>query len=132
MATNDTLTRKQKAFLVALLAEPTVTAAAASIGVAPVTAWRWLRTDAIRAELASRQDAVLAAVTNGLADDAQQARAVLLDTMNAPSTPAGVKVRAALGIIDAALRLCELLTLADRVAALEQRMVNNDTTNAAR
>jgi hypothetical protein len=70
----------------------------------------------------------LAAVTNGLASDAQEARAVLLDTMNAASTPAGVKVRAALGIIDAALRLCELLTLAQRVGELERRMEATDAT----
>lgn len=70
----------------------------------------------------------MAAVTNGLASDAQEARAVLLDTMNAASTPAGVKVRAALGIIDAALRLCELLTLAQRVGELERRMEATDAT----
>jgi phage terminase small subunit len=59
MPTNDTLTRKQRAFVAALLAEPTVTAAAASIGVADSTCWRWLRDPTVRAELAARQDSVI-------------------------------------------------------------------------
>jgi hypothetical protein len=72
---------------------------------------------------------VLAAVTSGLADDAQAARATLRDLMTDPATPPGVRVRCAVAILDAALRLMELVTLADRVAALEQRMATNAPDN---
>ena len=121
MSTNGTLTTKQRRFMVALLAEPNTRAAALAAGISQRCAWRWLADPVFRAELAARQDAVLAAVCNGLADDAQTARQVLRDTMADPTAPHGVRVRAALGIIDAALRLAELVTLSERVAALERQ-----------
>jgi hypothetical protein len=129
MAEKGTLSTSQRRLLAALLSERTTRAAAEAAGVSERVAYRWLGEPAFRAELASRQDAVLAAVTSGLADDAQQARAVLRETMQSPDTPPGVKVRAALGIIDAALRLMELLTLAQRVGDLERRMEAQDATN---
>lgn len=129
MTENGTLSTKQRRFLAALLSEPTTRAAAAEAGVSERAAWRWLGEPTFRAELASRQDAVLAAVTSGLADDAQAARATLRDLMTDPATPPGVRVRCAVAILDAALRLMELVTLADRVAALEQRMATNAPDN---
>jgi hypothetical protein len=106
MATNGILSRKQLAFMAALMAESSVTKAAEATGIGITTAWRWLRTEAVRQELAERMDAVLAGVCAGLADDAQQARATLRAVMNNPQTPPGVKVRAATAILDAALRNC--------------------------
>lgn len=114
--------------MAALLSERTTRAAAAEAGVSERVAWRWLGEPTFRAALAERQDAVLAAVTTGLADDAQEARAVLCDLMADPDTPAGVRARCAVAILDLALRLTELLTLADRVAALE-RMATNETAH---
>lgn len=129
MGESGTLTTKQRRFMAAVVAEPNTRAAAAAAGISQRCAWRWLADPVFRAELAARQDAVLAAVCNGLADDAQTARQVLRDTMADPTAPHGVRVRAALGIIDAALRLMELLTLAERVAELERRL--SDGTESA-
>jgi hypothetical protein len=129
MATNGILSRKQLAFMAALMAESSVTKAAEATGIGITTAWRWLRTEAVRQELAERMDAVLAGVCAGLADDAQQARATLRAVMNNPQTPPGVKVRAATAILDAALRLGELVMLAQRVGDLERRMEAQDATH---
>jgi len=122
MSENGTLSRKQRRFVGALLNRPTVREAAAEADVSESTAWRYLGDSAVKRELATRQDALLAQVTSGLVGDMTEARQVLLDVMRANDAADGVRVRAALGVLDAGLKLFELLALADRVAAIESRL----------
>lgn len=131
MGETGTLSTKQRRFMAALLAEPTTRAAARVAGVSETCAWRWLRTDPVRSELASQQDAMLGQAAAALVSDMAEARQCLLDTLRDAKTPASVKVRAAAVILDCGLRLFEMRTLAERVAELERR-VSNDTANAAR
>lgn len=122
MTDNGTLTTKQRRFVVALLARPTVREAAAEAGVSESTAWRYLGDSAVKRELATRQDALLAQVSSGIVGDMTEARQVLLDVMRDHKTADGVRVRAALGVLDTGLKLFELVSLSDRVSALEAQL----------
>jgi hypothetical protein len=125
MAThNGTLTPKQHKALAALLSEPTVTAAAAKVGIGERTLHTWLHDVPafVDAYTAARHDAVGQAVgrlqhATGLAVDA------LVDVLDSASTPApaAVRVSAAKVIIEYALRFRELDELESRIAALEQQ-----------
>jgi len=122
MAGTDSTTPRQKRFVAALLAAPTVTEAATQAGISEKTAWRYLGNTAVQAELTARCDVVLTQVSAGLVADMQEAREVLMENMRDPTNPAGVRVRAAVAVLDAGLRVLEVLMLARRVAAIEQRI----------
>ena len=106
--------------IAALAATPTVRGAAEVAGIAERTAYRYLADAVVRAAIAERQDAALAQVTAGLVADMGEARAALVGMMKNKSAADGVRVRAALGVLDCGLRLFEMLSLADRVTTLEQ------------
>jgi len=126
MATVDGLTPKQHKALAALLSEPTVTAAAANVGIGERTLHTWLREPAFDAAYtAARHDAVGLAVgrlqhATGIAVDAL---IDVLDTQYTPA-PAAVRVSAAKVIIEYALRFRELDELESRIAQLEQAATN--------
>jgi len=126
MATVDGLTPKQHKALAALLSEPTVTAAAAKVGIGERTLHTWLHEPAFDAAYtALRHDAVGLAVgrlqhATGLAVDA------LVEVLDI-RTPAraAVRVSAAKVIIEYAIRFRELDELESRIAALENGMPNS-------
>ena len=126
MTDSARVTAKQKRFVAALLAEPTVRDAAAAVGVSEPTAWRYLASPAVQSELTARCDVVLTQVSSGLVSDMQEARSVLMDTMRDQSAAPGVRVRAALGVLDAGLRVLDALMLARRVAALEMQQTGKE------
>ena len=111
--------------MVALLDARTIREAAAKSEVAETTAWRYLSDGAVKAAIAQRQDAILAQVTGGVVADMSEARGVLVDIMRNPSAKDSDRIRAAGLILDAGLKMLEVLTLADRVAALEKQMGGN-------
>jgi hypothetical protein len=120
MAT-DGLTPKQHKALAALLSEPTVTAAAAKVGIGERTLHTWLHEPAFdEAYTALRHEAVGLAVgrlqhATGIAVDA------LVDVLDTePPAPAAVRVSAAKVIIEYAIRFRELDELESRIAQLEQ------------
>ena len=116
------LTPRQRRFEAALMAAPDVRAAAQVAGIGERTAWRYMANPAIRRSVATRQAAALAQVASGLVDDMTEARALLRGVVTDETAAQGVRVRAALGILDAGLRLAELVTMAERVAILEARL----------
>lgn len=103
----------------ALLDARTIRGAAGKAGIAEATAWRYLTEDNVKAAIARRQDAILGGVTARLVADMTEARSVLVDIMRDSEEAAGVRVRAAGLILDAGLKMLEVLTLADRVTRLE-------------
>jgi site-specific recombinase XerC len=119
MAETGRLTAAAARFVGALLTARSIRDAASAAHVSERAAYRYLAQPAVRAELAARQQSLLASVSGGLAADMEQARALLVAMMTDPAVPPGVRVRAALGVLDCGLRLAELVTLAERVAALE-------------
>ena len=118
MTKSDLSTNQQKA-LTALLAEPTVAAAADRCGLNARTLYRYLADTPFKAELRQRQDAILASVTSALVGLSGEAVQALRDVLTDKKATHAVKVRAALGWLQHMRDAIELADLADRVARLE-------------
>ncbi len=117
-----TLTPKQEKAITALLAQPTIEAAAASLGINPATVHRWLGEPAfVEAYRSARRDAVGQAVTR-LQQVSGAAVAVLVQVMADKAAPAATRVNAAKTVLEFSFRAVELEDLAERIAALEQQM----------
>ncbi len=116
------LTPKQEKAITALLSQPTIEAAASSLGVNPATVHRWLQEPAFAAAYRSaRRDAVGQAVTR-LQQVSGGAVAVLVQVMADKANPAATRVTAAKTVLEFSFRTVELEDLAERIAALEQQM----------
>lgn len=105
--------------MLALLAQPTIRAAAAASSTSEATLRRWLASPAFeRACRRARRDALRQATTRLQAiasDGVETLRAV----MNDAKAPAAARVTAARAVIELAYRGFDLEELAERVAALE-------------
>ncbi len=103
------LERKQELAIVALLQQPTVEAAAEVAGVADVTLWRWMQ----QPEFTDRYRAARRQVLEQAIAQLQQASGEAVETLrrNLTCTVASVEVRAALAIIDQAVKGAEVLDL---------------------
>jgi hypothetical protein len=114
----EKLSRKQEDFIAALLASPTIEAAAKRSGISEASAHRWLKlapvSDAYRA---ARRDVVDHAIAL-LQQSTTSAISTLLRNLKAPAPPA-VQVRAAIAILEFARDGVELADLAARVDELE-------------
>jgi len=127
MTEKETLTPRQRRFVMALPVCPNMRATAKAAQIAEITAWRYMRLPKIKAALAERQTAMLQQVTSVLVSDMGAARGVLLAVAEDPQATDSARVSAAKGILDTGLRIFELWSLADRVAALEQALERNAT-----
>ncbi len=117
MARNGTLQTKA---IAALLTEPTIEEAARVAGVGRRTLFRWLAEDAaFVAELRTAEEAAIDHAARRLVGLQDAAINVLSDVLTAPDVAPGVRVRAASLIVELSLRLRELRSLEERVAALE-------------
>ena len=119
MGANGALTPRQRRFLAAVIATPDVRTASKASGVSERTCWRYLADPAVRSELSRRQDAVIGGAARRLAERMDAAVHVLSAIMASPTELSAVRVSAAKAILDAGLRLAELVSLQDRVSALE-------------
>ena len=114
-------TKKRQA-VAALLTAPTVAEAARVAGVAERTIYRWLAGDAaFVADLRAAEETAIDHAARRLVGLQDDAIALLGDVVADADAAAGVRVRAASLIVDLALRLRELRSLEERVAALEGR-----------
>ena len=123
MADNSKRAHKHEAAIVALLAHPTLDEAAAAVGIATRTLKRWLEDPAFkRAYLAARRHVYSHAVAH-----AQQALTqgihVLVTIMQDQQAPASARVAAVGKLEDMARRGMEIEDLAERLAALESRIL---------
>ena len=117
------LTQRQRRFVAALLdGAPDVPSAAQAAGVGVRTAWHYMTLPTVRATVAERAQGALAQVAGGLADDAIEARTVLRAIMTDEKIAPGVRVRAAQCVIEATMKLAELVTMAERMASIEGRL----------
>lgn len=131
MAENGALTAKQARFCTALLEARTIREAARMAGVGERTAWRYLASPEVRQVLTERQGAMLAQAAAALVADMAEARKVLRSIMGDAAAAPGVRVAAARAVLEAGLRLFELVSLTERVAELERRLeVRNDVEGA--
>ncbi len=120
------LTPKQEKALVALLSEPTIKAAAASIGIGESTLHLWLQDpifdDAYRE---ARRGTVQQAITR-LQSLSGAAVVVLAHLMADKNTPASTRYAAASKILDTAIKAVELEQLEARLAALEAAFAQSE------
>ena len=116
------LSRNQIKAVSALLAHPSVATAAKACGLTERTLYNYLADPAFKAELRRRQDEVIAATTAALVGLSGNAVAVLQDVLSDPEATHAVKVRAALGWLKHTREAVELDALAERVAALEEKV----------
>jgi len=115
----EKFTRKMEGAIAALLAEPTVELAAARTGVSVVTLQRWQQRPDFRRRFREARRAVVEGAIAGL----QRATAGAVEALerNLHCAVPSVEVRAALGILETAIRGVELVDLVERVEALEEQ-----------
>ena len=116
----ERLTRKQEQAIAALLAHPTLEAAASVVGVNAVTLTRWLQrrtfNDAYRQARRESVSHAIASVQAATSEAVDTLRAVMRDA----EAPAGSRVSAAKAVLDTAIRGIELEDISERLAELEE------------
>lgn len=112
------LTPKQRLALVALLSQPTVSGAAKQVGVSREAVYRWLKDPDFQAALTLAESEHLQAVQRGLLAASERALLVLGNLLVSESE--SIRLRAALGILEQAIRLREFADFDARLTALEQ------------
>lgn len=126
MADNDKANKlhsRQRRAIEALLTGQTITDAADHAGVTRQTVTRWLAQPEFKSALAEAQSAALAAFGAGLVGLSESALQVLAEAMTDERT--ANRLRAASIHANSLLRIAELVDLAARVEALEQRLKGN-------
>jgi hypothetical protein len=114
----EKLSRLQGRAIVAILAAPTLTAAAKQIKVAPRTLKNWLRRPEFRAELKTAGQCVFQDSLTRLSGATMRAVTALNRAMRS-GNPA-VQVRAAVAILELSMKAREQSDLADRIDAIEK------------
>ena len=117
----EKLSRKQEAFISALLTAPTLTDAAQTAGIGEVTAWRWLKEPTFQTAYRDARRAVVQQAITQVQQATGEAVETLRSVMQDPEAPASAKVSAAKNILDTAVKAVELEDLEARITALEQQ-----------
>ena len=118
--------RHAEAAIAALLACPTIEAAAERVGVAPATLRRWLAEDPFRRRYHEARRRVIEHAVVGLQQAAVDAVGALRRNLTC-GTPSA-EIAAARTILEQAIKGVELLDLAERIAALEAQLPADATT----
>jgi transposase-like protein len=113
----EKFTRKKEQAIAALLAHPTVPAAAQTCGVSESTLWRWLQQAAFQQRYRAAQRAVVDGAIKDLQAATVEAVATLRRNLNCKNVFA--ENAAALAIISHALKAVEMGELAERIKRLE-------------
>ena len=122
--------RQTEAALTALLACPTIEAAAQQAGIAPATLRRWLAEDDFGRRYRSARRRVVEQAIAQLQQGTSEAVAALRRNLDC-GTPSA-EIAAAKAIIDQAVKGVELVDLAERVAVLEHAAAAASTKESRR
>jgi hypothetical protein len=117
------LSAREAAAVEALLQQPTIARAAASVGVHERTLRRWMATPAFRTALLEARRAAFGQAIGLTQWYAAMAVATLVKVMNDPASPAHCRISAAAVLLRFGREGLELDDLADRVEALERVVV---------
>src|SRR6266536_2429950 len=111
------LGRMEEQSILALLTHATIPEAASACGVSESTLWRWLQ----QPDFQTRYRAARRQVVEGALANLQQATSEAATTLqrNLTCGVPSVEIRAAVAILDQAVKAVELLDLEERVEALE-------------
>ena len=111
------LTTKQRRAIVSLMTRPTIATAAKDCGTSSRQLFRWMKEPHFAEALKAAQAEAMASALRMLTTNMASAAVVLQHTM-ATGTP-GLKLRAALGLINVLPGLREKVELEERIAQLE-------------
>ena len=114
--------RREQA-LAALLASPTIRAAAKKAGVSDTTLWRYLREPEFARRYAEARRDVVEHMVVRLQSRSSEAAQVLFSVAKDRKAPASARVSAAKAIIEHTLKAVELLDLDVRLKEIERRLV---------
>jgi hypothetical protein len=117
------LTPKQHQAIQALLIQSSVPNAAASVGVSVRSLYRWLDEPAFRLALNTALDKSIDAAARGLVGLTEKAIKVVGTVLDNEQLHPATRLRAADLVLSNMLKLAELRTLAQRVAALEDKSI---------
>ena len=111
--------RKLEGFIAAMLAQPTVEAAAKAAGISYVAAWRWMKDEAVIARYrAARRDAMQHALAR--LEQAASGAVECLAEVQSKGESESARVSAARTILETALKVVELNDIQERLAELER------------
>jgi hypothetical protein len=121
--------RRREQLIIALLQQPSLEKAVASIGISLSTAYRMRRHPDFQAEyLQARREGVSEAIAR-LQQGCNAASTTLLKIMLDPNNPAASRVRAAERVIEHAQKLAESQDREARLQRLEQKIAARDNSN---
>lgn len=110
---------KRELLLSALLTNPTIKEAAASVGVPEATCYRWLREPDFSEEYKQRKRQAVAEASDYLQSRINAAAQIIDEIMNDTETPSQVRLNAAKTIVDTGFKVIEQKEILERIAALE-------------
>ena len=116
----EKLSRKCNAAIAALLTQPTLADAAASVGISETTLWRWMQRDDFRRKLRQAQETVFDGALKKLQSLTTEAVRCLNRNLNCKRP--SVQVLAARTILHFSLKSRELFDLETRISELETRL----------
>ena len=125
----EKLSRKQSLAVVTLLTQ-SLKDAAEAVGVSEKTLWRWMQLDHFAAAVRSAQHKALTDAIGQL--QAVSLQAVQTLVANLASEVGSVSNRAAIAILDQAIKGRELLDFAERLASLENTLKSLEEVKHAR
>ena len=114
--------RQRERLILALLQQPSLEKAAASIGISTVTAWRISKTPEFQKEYRQARREAFSQSVARLQHATGAAVSTLLKVMVDTNTPPPSRVRAADCVLDHAAKAIELEDIETRVTELEQAM----------
>ena len=116
----STKVRQREQFVLAMLQQPSLEKAAASIGISKATAWRIANTPEFQQEFRQARRAAFSHATARLQHGSGAAASALLKAMFDQSAPAASRVRAADLVFQHGAKGLELEDIEARVAELER------------
>jgi predicted nuclease with RNAse H fold len=117
------LTPKQHQAIQALIAQSSIPSAATSAGVSVRSLYRWLDEPAFRLALNTALDMSIDAAARGMVRLTEKAIQVVETALDDTELHPATRLRAADLVLSNMLKLAELRTLAQRVAALEDKSI---------
>lgn len=112
---------KRDAFMIALLEAGTTKEAYEKAGVAPRTAYNYLKDETFKKELQARRNEVLSDSIHHLQANLATCTRVLMDIVKDAGTPASVKVQAINSVFSNYKNMSETIELRERIEKLEER-----------
>ena len=122
----DPLRPDQRKAIAALLEGLTIPKAAKRVGVTRSAVWKWTQDPTFATELRKAEQYQLSEISRALAAVGVSSVATLVELKDSPEVPAMVRARAASDLLGKLMPLRELVTLEDRIAALEARLEGQD------